>query len=78
MYNLPDYLHGQASEILNRQSCESERRSLWAVILGVKPVRDGDMWCCLYGDNLQVGIAGFGTSPEQAMYAFEVEFQKIP
>jgi hypothetical protein len=32
---------------------------------------DGDKWCCLYGDDLQVGIAGFGDTAEQACAAFD-------
>lgn len=31
---------------------------------------DGTMWCALYGDNLQQGIAGFGETPEMAVRAF--------
>ena len=32
---------------------------------------DGDMWCALYGDNLQDGVAGFGKSPAEAMADFD-------
>lgn len=32
---------------------------------------DGNQWCALYGANLQEGIAGFGDSPADAMYAFD-------
>jgi hypothetical protein len=32
---------------------------------------DGNMWCALYGDNLQDGCAGFGETPEKAMEAFD-------
>lgn len=32
---------------------------------------DGDQWCALYGENLQDGVAGFGSSPEKAYYAFD-------
>lgn len=32
---------------------------------------DGDMWCALYGENLQEGVAGFGETPEMAMKAFD-------
>ncbi len=31
---------------------------------------DGNMWCALYGDNLQDGVAGFGETPEKAMQDF--------
>ncbi len=33
-------------------------------------MKDGDKWCCLYGDNLQEGIAGFGDTPNMAMQEF--------
>ena len=32
---------------------------------------DGDKWCFLFGDDLVVGIAGFGDTPEQAAAAFD-------
>lgn len=32
---------------------------------------DGNMWCALYGDNLQDGVAGFGDTPALAMYDFD-------
>ena len=33
--------------------------------------RDGDMWCALFGENLQEGVAGFGDTPANAMWAFD-------
>lgn len=32
---------------------------------------DGNMWCALYGDNLQEGVAGFGETPEKAAADFD-------
>lgn len=32
---------------------------------------DGDQWCVLLGEDLAVGIAGFGETPEQAAAAFD-------
>jgi len=32
---------------------------------------DGNMWCALLGENLAVGVAGFGETPEKAMAAFD-------
>jgi hypothetical protein len=32
---------------------------------------DGNQWCALYGENIQEGVAGFGVSPEMAMYDFD-------
>jgi hypothetical protein len=35
---------------------------------------DGDMWCALLGDDLQIGLAGFGKTPEEAMVNFDIAF----
>ena len=32
---------------------------------------DGNQWCALYGDNVQNGVAGFGSSPEKAYADFD-------
>jgi hypothetical protein len=32
---------------------------------------DGNMWCALYGDNLQDGVAGFGETPAKACADFD-------
>lgn len=32
---------------------------------------DGNLWCALYGDDLQNGIAGFGATPAAAMREFD-------
>ena len=37
---------------------------------------DGNMWCALYGENLQDGVAGFGTSPDKAMRDFDTNWYK--
>lgn len=37
---------------------------------------DGNRWCALLGDNLQDGVAGFGASPEAAMFDFNKNFSK--
>lgn len=36
--------------------------AMWTCItsLGIKPYKDGNQWCFLYGDNIQDGICGFG------------------
>ncbi|MDH5570592.1 MAG: hypothetical protein OEY89_02435 [Gammaproteobacteria bacterium] len=31
---------------------------------------EGNMWCILYGENLQSGVAGFGDSPLDAVMDF--------
>ena len=32
---------------------------------------DGDKWCALLGENLMEGVAGFGDTPADAMWAFD-------
>ena len=36
---------------------------------------DGDQWCAIYGKNLQEGIAGFGDTPEKAMFDFDEQWR---
>ena len=38
--------------------------------IGLKPFSDGNAWCYLLGDNLQVGIVGFGNTIEKAAIDF--------
>lgn len=49
----------------------AEKRDHWAVVLGLTPKRDGNQWCILWGDDLASGVAGFGSTPEDAIIAFE-------
>lgn len=42
--------------------------------VGAKLYKDGNQWCCLYGENLQVGIAGFGETPHKAVLDFNKAF----
>lgn len=40
---------------------------------------DQNLWCALYGDNLQEGVSGFGDSPKNAMDAFNEAWEtKLP
>ena len=41
-----------------------------------KIMLDGDKWCCLYGNNLQEGIAGFGNTPNEAVIDFNNAFNR--
>ena len=41
------------------------------VLFRPKLTIDGDMWCALYGEDLQEGVAGFGKSPADAMWDFD-------
>ncbi len=37
--------------------------------------RDGNKWCVLVGENIQIGIAGFGDQIWEAIAAFKSEFR---
>jgi hypothetical protein len=57
--------------------CNIVEQKTLALIGELKPkfFKDGNMWCFLYGENLQEGVAGFGETPYQAMFAFEKSFR---
>jgi hypothetical protein len=45
-------------------------RGLPSAVYRPRILIDGNLWCALYGDDLQEGVAGFGSSPAEAMAAF--------
>ena len=69
------YLIQQASNAITNVELEHVRPS---VLFRPKVSLDGNQWCALYGDNLQEGVAGFGRSPSEACYAFDLEWTKEP
>jgi hypothetical protein len=68
---IPESMHGQVANALAAEQIAASRRAYWVVILGLQPMRDGNQYCFLWGDNIQVGVAGFGDTPEEAIGAFE-------
>jgi hypothetical protein len=54
-------------------ACELRRPSM---MLKPKLSIDGNMWCALFGENLQDGVAGFGKSPELAYQDFDANWIK--
>jgi len=36
---------------------------------------DGNMWHALYGEDQQMGVSGFGRTPEQALVAFDIAWR---
>lgn len=72
---LPDYNgHLAAAEVnIYTYSCQINRPSY---LFRPRLFIDGDLWCCLYGDNLQDGVAGFGKSPELACRDFDDNWNK--
>ena len=45
---------------------------MWQCImaLDIKPFKDSNQWCFLYGDNIQEGICGFGDTIDKAALDF--------
>ncbi len=64
------YLEHQ-SQMINIQT-----NNLYNLIntLRCKITKDGNSWCCLYGENLQEGVAGFGETPHESVMNFAKEF----
>lgn len=44
----------------------------FALVAALRPriFIDGNAWCVLYGENVQDGVAGFGSTPRLAVYDF--------
>lgn len=61
---------GQAAEVCAQEI--AAYHATWHSVLHPAVYKDGDMWCALYGDDLQVGISGFGPTPAKALLAFEL------
>lgn len=55
----------QHQEIMNSLVEQSEHM-LFATIKP-KLYKDGNMWCCLLGENIMEGIVGFGETPYKAI-----------
>ena len=76
----PEYLSDYQAQMKNVYFAETGERAIFlnrpSVMLGLIPIRDGNQWCVLYGENLQVGIAGFGDSPDKAMENFDMDWIK--
>jgi hypothetical protein len=47
-----------------------------SVVFKPRLSKDGDMWCALFGENLQEGVSGFGKTPYYAMYDFDMNWNK--
>jgi hypothetical protein len=62
--------------VLAAQMTAASLQSAPSVLYRPKLMADGDMWFALYGDNLQEGVAGFGKTPAEAMYAFDEAWTK--
>lgn len=50
------------------------------VVFKARIFPDGDQWCALFGENIQMGVCGFGETPYKAQLDFDKNWfnQKIP
>jgi hypothetical protein len=64
-----------AREIVQQEICYAASQAARPSVLYSPTLSaDGSMWCALLGDDLQIGIAGFGETPAEAMAAFDKAF----
>jgi hypothetical protein len=61
----------QAAQLSEAISSVSNQMQRIFILLRPKVFLDGNQWCCLYGDDIQSGVCGFGDSPDKASWAFE-------
>jgi hypothetical protein len=69
--NVPEHMQGQVWELLQAKCQTEELRQAPHVLMRPRLSIDGNMWCALYGENVQDGVAGFGGSPEEACADFD-------
>lgn len=67
------HLKEHAQQALYQVSNEWQRPS---VVFKPSLFADGTAWCALLGDDLQIGVSGFGDTPAEAMTAFDQAFWK--
>ena len=53
---------------------EVARQLLSAQGVNLEPFKDGNQWSVLFGDNIQEGFVGFGSTIYDALVAFIAEF----
>jgi len=58
-------------ESVNIQRNEQLRPS---VLFKPRVFKDGDMWCCLLGENLMEGVVAFGKTPDEATREFDKQW----
>lgn len=44
------------------------------IMLRPKIYPDGDQWCVLLGEDLQMGVCAFGKTPDEASRNFDAEW----
>lgn len=72
-----DFDHWRGSQIADEIQNQITLDMQLSILKALNPIlnKDGNQWCYLYGENLQVGVAGFGDTPYLAMVDFVHNFQ---
>lgn len=75
--NISHYVAMAADSISQNACIAAEAGMAPSVLYRPTIYRDGNQWCALYGDDLQIGVAGFGDSPALAMQDFNKNWGAI-
>ncbi len=51
-----------------------QQRPFMLLQSNIKVSVDGSKWCCLFGETVQDGVAGFGNTPNEASIDFDVQW----
>ncbi len=76
--NLKSQLSFEADkEHMNRMHIivEQQEFNLFSIIKP-KLYKDGNQWCCLYGEDIMEGIVGFGETPYKAVWDWQSAWHK--
>ena len=65
-----------AQHMVESVTCQMNEQLRPSVLFQPRVFKDGDTWCCLKGENLMEGVAGFGGTPDEATRAFDKEWVK--
>jgi hypothetical protein len=69
---MTDFATSVAIEDIRQAICvAADKISSPHAIMRPRVFPDGNMWCALYGDDLQMGVAGFGATPAAACADFD-------
>jgi hypothetical protein len=68
--------HNEINHQMNVELLETEQQYKIFSMLKPKMYKDGGKWCVLYGDNIQDGVVGFGTTPHKAILKWNEQFNK--
>jgi len=61
---------------LQQRVKELEMHAPPSIVHKPRVYRDGNLWCALYGVSPEEGVAGFGTSPAEALQSFDEAWKK--